>query len=120
MGGPYDWRSPQNTNLWQGVNGVNNPCPVGWRLPTEGEWEAERLSWSSSNAAGAFVSPLKLPLGGYRYYSDGSLLDVGSFGYYWTSAYYGWYSKSLEFLSFNAGIIDLRRADGLSVRCIKD
>ena len=22
---PYDWRSPQNANLWQGVNGVNNP-----------------------------------------------------------------------------------------------
>ncbi len=31
MGGsPYDWRSPQNTNLWQGVSGVNNPCPSGY------------------------------------------------------------------------------------------
>ena len=26
---PYDWLSPQNVNLWQGVNGVNNPCPSG-------------------------------------------------------------------------------------------
>ncbi len=25
---PFDWRSPQNDNLWQGVNGVNNPCPM--------------------------------------------------------------------------------------------
>ena len=32
---PYDWRSPQNANLWQGVNGVNNPCPSGYRLPTD-------------------------------------------------------------------------------------
>lgn len=23
-----DWRSPQNDNLWQGVNGVNNPCLI--------------------------------------------------------------------------------------------
>ena len=30
--GNYDWRSPQNDNLWQGVNGVNNPCPSGWQL----------------------------------------------------------------------------------------
>ncbi len=31
---PYDWRSPQNNNLWQGVNGINNPCPSGYRFPT--------------------------------------------------------------------------------------
>ena len=41
---PYDWRSPQNANLWQGVNGINNPCPSGYRLPTEAELEAEHLS----------------------------------------------------------------------------
>lgn len=29
---PLDWRSPQNDNLWQGVNGTNNPLPK-W-LPT--------------------------------------------------------------------------------------
>ena len=31
----FDWRSPQNDNLWQGVSGTNNPCPSGFRLPTE-------------------------------------------------------------------------------------
>ena len=25
-----DWRSTQNNNLWQGVNGINNPCPLGF------------------------------------------------------------------------------------------
>ena len=49
---PYDWRSPQNDNLWQGVSGTNNPCPSGFRLPTLAEWLAERSSWSSLNAAG--------------------------------------------------------------------
>ncbi|MEY3412763.1 MAG: hypothetical protein RIQ70_1452, partial [Bacteroidota bacterium] len=39
---PFDWRSGQNVNLWQGVSGTNNPCPSGYRLPTETELEAER------------------------------------------------------------------------------
>jgi hypothetical protein len=64
--GNYDWRSPQNANLWQGVNGVNNPCPSGYRIPTETEINAERLSWSQNNSAGAFASPLKWTLAGYR------------------------------------------------------
>ena len=31
---PKDWRTGQNDNLWQGVNGINNPCPNGYRVPT--------------------------------------------------------------------------------------
>lgn len=34
---PYDWRNPKNDNLWHGVSGTNNPCPTGFRLPTERE-----------------------------------------------------------------------------------
>ncbi|MDZ7738238.1 MAG: hypothetical protein U5K32_04025 [Bacteroidales bacterium] len=40
----------------------------------------ERTSWSSNDAAGAYASPLKLPLAGDRYTSDGSLFNVGSYG----------------------------------------
>ncbi len=63
---PYDWRSPQNDNLWQSIDRTNKPCPGGYRLPTEAEWEAERQSWSSNDAAGAFDYPLKLPMAGHR------------------------------------------------------
>jgi hypothetical protein len=38
---PYNWRNPQNTNLWQGENGINNPCPRTYRLPTSAEFVAE-------------------------------------------------------------------------------
>jgi uncharacterized protein (TIGR02145 family) len=118
---PLDWRSPQNSNLWQGVNGRNNPCPSGFRLPTGTEWETERNSWSSDNSAGAFASPLKLTKAGFRHLGDGSLMSVNSFGYYWTS------TVSNNTSSFTQEIDDSQnrmfsddRAYGSSVRCIKD
>ena len=117
---PYDWRSPQNNNLWQGVNGVNNPCPVGYRVPTIAEWTTERQSWSSNNSAGAFASPLKLPLAGRRYFSSGSLLTVGSFGVYWSSSVSGSLAQYLYFSSTDANVHDDDRAYGNSVRCLKD
>jgi uncharacterized protein (TIGR02145 family) len=117
---PYDWRSPQNANLWQGVSGINNPCPSGYRLPTDTELEAERASWSSNDAAGAFASPLKLPVAGYRDNSIGSLSFVGSYGYYWSSTVYGTYSQYLYFYSSNADMDIYYRVSGFSVRCIKD
>ena len=117
---PYDWRNPQNNNLWQGVNGTNNPCPPGFRIPTEAEWEAERQSWSSNNAAGAFNSPLKLPVAGYRSGSSGSLGSVGSGGYYWSATVDGTSARYLLFYSSSAGMASDNRAYGFSVRCLKD
>jgi uncharacterized protein (TIGR02145 family) len=117
---PYDWRNPQNVNLWQGVNGVNNPCPSGYRLPTETEINAERLSWSSNNSAGAFASPLKLPMAGGRYDGNGSLDDVGIYGFYWSSTVSGAFSRSISFYTSDAYMYDSNRANGFSVRCIKD
>ena len=117
---PYDWRSPQNDNLWQGVNGVNNPCPSGYRLPTETEINAERLSWSANTSVGAFASPLKLPMAGFRVKSNGSLQDVGTTGYYWSSTVSGTDSRLLIFLSGDAPMFDYMRAYGFSVRCLKD
>ena len=81
---PYDWRSLQNNALWQGVNGVNNPCPSGYRLPTDLELVAELASWSSSDPAGAFASPLKLPVAGRRL-TNGGLYPENTAGLYWTS-----------------------------------
>lgn len=117
---PNDWLSTQNPNLWQGVSGVNNPCPAGYRLPTEAEWNAERLSWTSNNPAGAFASPLKLPVAGGRSHHDGSLGFVDEAGYYWSSTVSGGSSRGLYFFSGGAGMNNYARAKGHPVRCIKD
>ena len=119
---PYDWRSTQNNNLWQGVNGVNNPCPLGYRIPTETELDAERVSWSSQNSSGAFASPLKLPLAGFRTNSTGSLTNVSVYGQYWSSTIDGANSRYLLLVNGSAGapIYSSGRAYGFSVRCIKE
>ena len=120
---PPDWRNPQNTNLWQGVNGINNPCPNGFRIPTQAEFDQERQSWATQNAAGAFNSPLKLPMGGGRRSVDGTFQAVDFNGYYWTSTIdvnFGNAPRYLGFFSGGSGMDLSQQAYGLSVRCIKD
>ncbi len=120
LGANWDWRSPQNDNLWQGVNGINNPCPSGYRLPTEAEWEAELQSWSSNNRVGAFESPLKLPVAGVRSSSNGSLSFVGLIGSYSSGTVSGSLARDLYFGSVDASMDSSSRAGGGSVRCLKE
>ncbi len=116
----YDWRSPQNNNLWQGVNGINNPCPDGFRIPTLAEWEDEYASWSSKDSNGAFASPLKLSLGGSRHRSTGTQFGVGTNAYYWSASIDGTKSFGLMFGSDNVSVFSGNRSSGDSVRCIKE
>jgi uncharacterized protein (TIGR02145 family) len=118
---PYNWRSPENLNLWQGVNGINNPCPSGYRLPTITELNTERLSWRCNNSEGALSSTLKLPLAGARVWGNGTHAQSGTNGYYWSSTINLVFSQSLNIQGGNAEIGTVSyRSSGLSVRCIKD
>jgi len=117
-----DWRNPQNGNLWQGLGGTNNPCPQGFRVPTEEEFEIERASWSRNDIVGAFESPLKLPAAGLRLYIDGTLNSAGTQGFYWTSTTSTNNVRNSRYLYINtsSGWVSGRRGYGMSVRCIKD
>jgi len=121
---PFDWRVPQNNNLWQGVNGINNPCPSGFRIPTQEEWETERKSWSSNNLSGAYSSPLKLTATNSRSSTSGALLTTVTGGGYWSSTTQTHSSRStssiLTIFPGNAGFSNGSRAAGASCRCIKD
>ena len=88
-------------------------CPKGWRLPTYNEQHGI-TSFSSTSYSSAF-SPV---LSGR--YLNGSLLDTGSHGFWWSATAYG--SSSQYNLSCNGSSLytnSYYKDDGHSVRCVR-
>jgi hypothetical protein len=120
---PWNWLATPSDNLWQGVNGTNNPCPTGMRIPTQAEWECERadfINTGGNNRTGAFGSALALPSGGHREGTTGGINFVGNYGDYWSSTVSGVDAIWLAFTATNAVTPADHRAVGASIRCIKD
>lgn len=114
--GGTDWTAIQNDNAWQSATFINNPCPLGYRLPTDAEFEEERLSWSSQ-----FNSPLKLPMSGIRG-TGGGIGGEGNMGTYWTMTVSASLGRSRA-ITISDGTIYMHnenKSSGLSVRCIKN
>jgi|GEM_PF-6382811 len=129
-----DWLIVRDSNLWQGVSGINNPCPAGYRVPTLQELEIEVQSWPSGNyPEAAFNSPLKLPMPGYRsgWDPNGAITYAGSAAIYRSSTPNTpgsglnlEYDRSMGFNVWGPSTYPLAmsaiRIMGLSVRCIMD
>ena len=123
----WDSSTPEG-DTWEKAN---DPCPSGWRVPTQGEMEG--LMYTSSEwvrlngMAGRLFScgnyTLFLPAAGFR--DGGELVYRGSIGCYWTNRSYGntqaqyGYFTSAQARTFSVGH-NLYRTDGFSVRCVKD
>lgn len=114
------WNDSQNFNLWEGVDAINNPCPCGFRLPTQQELIDELETWNPKDAYGALLSELKFSLTGYRANADGSVASEGNFGYYWSSEASDMSGLDLGINQTNAHPSSHHQAGGASVRCIKD
>ena len=101
-----------NFGLWQGVSGTNNPCPSGFRLPTQQEFQNEISS----------LYVLNLTYGGRRYPNGASRQYSGDRGFYWTSSVAN--GERPVSLNIRNGVTTSIGNDfngvGMSVRCIKD
>ncbi|MCP4528415.1 MAG: hypothetical protein GY833_21215 [Aestuariibacter sp.] len=139
--GVNDWRTPKNDFLWQGISGINNPCPQGFRLPTAYEWCAELSKYSATGTpdcsaspdfslmifndltpSDLFNSPLKLVSAGNRQNHTANI-DFTSGSFYWSSTI-GTGEDNGVSLGFGnpdfVGLGIISRSDGASVRCIKN
>ncbi|MCL2290101.1 MAG: Ig-like domain-containing protein [Bacteroidetes bacterium] len=129
---PIDWRDPQDDALWNvgnkdaPVKTANDPCPAGWRLPTQTELASLGIGeWTNTPAAGRYFgsgdNSLFLPAAGCRRGDSGLLIAVGTHGYYWSSIPVGTgaYSLNLHTLDYPDYTI-YRRANGFSVRCVAE
>jgi uncharacterized protein (TIGR02145 family) len=119
-------------------------CPTGWHVPSDAEWNTLETFWASSSVAGgALKSTSILPTpggwyspntgatnssgftarpGGRRNNSNGAFIHFNTTGYCWSTSSSGTIAWS-RYLIHSDGTIyrsDYNRANGLSVRCLKD
>ncbi len=134
---PWDWCTPQASS-WDLTN--YNPCPTGWRLPTNAEFEALNnigSAWTSSGGpdnlpgrwiggdySGTHAGSVFFSASGYRYHTTGNTSQRSTGGttgrgVYWTSERYGVGGYALD-IAWNLYTTNLYYcADGASVRCVK-
>jgi hypothetical protein len=125
----FDWYtsgSAQNDALWYdgtATKTIYDPCPVGWRVP----FFTERFSscWNGLNSGTwnfgySWSSIGYYPASGYRSLSA-DLSRVGSFGEYWSAIVLDLEAYNLDFdSSYQGGLTHNDRANGYSVRCVRN
>lgn len=129
----YDWYTNvniyQDDKLWideQFSKNLYDPCPKGWRIPTNDTWID--LSHSIPIGSGINVSNGRLynevtwfPTCGFRHCVSGALCQVGLYASYWSPDASA--EKALRLLFCDTGLylgsVDYR-ASGFSVRCIQE
>ena len=116
---------------------ANDPSPAGWRVPTFDEIHKKLLDtnyvtceWINNNGltGGKFTdkatgNSIFLPAAGGRYGVDGTLFDVGDYGYYWSSTVVdAWGAWSMDFFNGAVAWWDTYsgRSNGFSVRSVAE
>ena len=135
---PYNWCNLMIDDLWldeYGNKSSKDPCPDGWRVPTNNELNllvSNYSTWTTNQSkngryfSGEYtyldgVSSVFLPAAGRRGYNNGTNYERGNSGCYWsgsktTSTIPNSLYFSNSFVSSNGSGY---RATGSSVRCVQ-
>jgi uncharacterized protein (TIGR02145 family) len=90
-------------------------------VPLQAEWAAvvAPTALNITNYTTAASSVLHLPAAGRRYY-NGLLAEQGARGYYWSSSPISTNAYYFLFITTASSTNSVQRANGYSVRCIKN
>ncbi|EKE28139.1 MAG: hypothetical protein ACD_3C00089G0001, partial [uncultured bacterium (gcode 4)] len=141
----YDWlaNADKNDDLWGGWISTSSswtysslwspatmqwPCASWYHVPTQKEWcdAAMNLNWALTCVSAwkndtTLASTLKLPLAGYRNYSNAGYSPQGFNGYYWSASPNGTFAYILNISSTQVYLLGSEyRALGFTVRCLKN
>jgi len=118
-----DWWNPTTKTIY-------DPCPNGYRIPKNGTYDGlvtTNFPWTGSGiTAGRTWTSVSsfFPASGRRFQTSGKFYNVGSWSYSWMSKSYTDRPELGCDLYFNSGSVSPNngnyRADGMTVRCIRD
>ena len=141
---PYNGDIPNATVFgrlytWYAATDSRNICPTGWHVPSDADWDTlttylggESLAggklketgtthWTTPNTGADNSSEFTAIPGGYRY-SNGTFLNTGNYGIWWTST--GSDNTALYRIvsyNYNAVVRGYSMENfAFSVRCVKD
>ena len=107
-----------DTNLWQTEKTINDPCPLGWRVPNIEVWNYVYGDCPDGSYYRTYTEPTSYyPFGGVADW-DYSYTDYrNSYGFYWST------TPGYIFKVWNCGAsqtYELNSGNKASVRCMKD
>lgn len=126
---------------WFAVTDSRNLAPTGWHVATDADWttlttflggesvaggklkETGTTHWNSPNTGADNSTGFTALPAGRREYTDGSFINTGFNGFWWTSsAYnpdYSWYRQ----INYDGAIVNpanFHKQYGFAIRCVKD
>ena len=134
-GAMYEWHEAMQYTTEEGAQGI---CPIGWHIPTKGEFEVlksyvkeqaiQLIDESQAMGDGSFATNqtgFSALFAGYRDDVDGSFIQLGSYAFFWGSTEATNKKHAGEMYLYNnvdskVELIDNYKTYGFYIRCLKN